>query len=129
MTPMRNVTAPDQTVWWNLDAVTADVLAKLRLRTGDVDEPRIRALVDVAGEIINDFIDADPDDPVDVTPTAAWQHAIRSLVRELYARRDIPVMAPGGSTRIDRADIDVDRARIDDILAGIGTRKQRWGVA
>lgn len=123
------VRPPDRTVWWDVNAVTADVLAKLRLRVGDVDEPRIRALVDVAGEIINDFIDADPHDRTDIEPTAAWQHAIRSLTRELYGRRDIPVMAPGGGTRMDRMDVDADRGRIDDILAGIRTRKQRWGVA
>lgn len=120
------VPPPDHTVWWNEDAITARVLGRLRLQSGDPDEDRIRDLVEVAGEMINDYLDRICEPAV---VTAGMRNALVALTVELYGRRDIPIMGAGGGTRIERVDTDIDESRLDTILASIGPRKARHGIA
>lgn len=119
------VPAPDQTVWWDAAAVAGDVLARLRLQSGDVDAERITGLVDVAGEMINDYLDLCDERPV--TPVRA--NAIRSLTVELYGRRDIPIIGVGGNRTVEQVLTDPDLTRIGEILASLGPKKERWGIA
>jgi len=120
-----HVTGPDQSVWWVTADVVGQVLADLRLKSDDVDAAKIARLVGVAGEMINDHLDRVH--PIG-SPTPAMGNALVALVRELYGRRDIPVMGAGGGTRVERADVDVDQGRIADILAALGPKKSRFGV-
>lgn len=122
---MVYVSPPDQTIWWDSAAVVGAVLNRLRLQDGDVDQPRITELVDVAGEMINDYLDQCSDR----RPTAARKNAIVALTVELYGRREVPIMGAGGGTRLERVDTDVQNDRIADILATLGPRKERFGVA
>lgn len=119
------VTPPDQTVWWDRDAVASLVLGRLRLQPGDVEEMRITRLVDVAGEMINDYLDQRCDRPA----TPGRENALIALTMELYGRRDIPVMGAGGGTRIERVDTGVDQARLDEILSSLAPKRERWGLA
>lgn len=122
----RCVPPPDQTVWWDNAAVTASALERLRLTDTDPDAARIAGLVDVAGEMINDYLDRRCPPAV---VTAAMTNAVVALTVELYAQRDIPVMGAGGGTRIERVDTDIDETRIEAILTAIAPKKSRLGLA
>lgn len=114
--------APDQTVWWNSTLVTASVIAELRLQSGDVDEGRITTLVDVAGEMINDYLDREC--PMSA-PTPSMVNALVALTCELYGR-DVPVYVNGARAEQPGG---VDPAAVAVIRAAMLPKKQRFGVA
>ena len=84
---MSDVPPPDPSVWWDVDETTADALAILRLSGTDVDAARIRTLVPVAGQLINQFLDS-PDPPT-VMPDPVVQAHTYTVV-ELYRQKDSP---------------------------------------
>jgi hypothetical protein len=85
------VTAPDVSVWWDVDVVAAAALAQLRLTDGDVDASRVADAVDPAGQSINQYLDRDPADAYDPTTAPAQvQDAVVQVTVELYRRKDAP---------------------------------------
>lgn len=138
-TSWYTVCPPAQGDWYDLDTVVADVLARLRLQTTDVDEPRIRSLVAVAAMQINDELDrrypmtaasgidsTDLDEDLDVTEplltnvTPTILEALSRLVIELYRR---------GRTDT-QGNIVVEVGAAIDVVAGdISPHKSRFGIA
>ena len=54
---MTDVAPPATDEWWDTVLTKAAVLHQLRLREGDVDEDRVEALIPVAGQLINVYLD------------------------------------------------------------------------
>lgn len=70
-------------MWYDLDATVAAVLAILRLAGGDVDEPRIKALVPAAADAIERRSDrVTPMPHTSVTPML--QEALQIVTLEMY---------------------------------------------
>lgn len=122
MTTYWTTDAPDQTVWWNRPAVATAVLAKLRLQSSDVDAASIEALVDVAGEMINDYLDRVHPDPAS---SLARDNALVELTAELYGN-DVPTFING--VRVAQPP-GVDPGAVASIMAALRPQKQRFGVA
>jgi sulfur carrier protein ThiS len=122
------VTAPDQTVWWDVDVTVADVLEQLRLTSGDVDVDRITELVPAAGYAINTYLDRTEPLPAAPLTPAAVQAALDQIVVELYRRKDAGV---GNPTDYTVAAV-VARFAGGDVLADVRAQlqpfKQRWGI-
>lgn len=136
---MPHIAPPAQGEWYDLDTVVADVLARLRLGSVDVDEPRIRGLVAVAAMHINDELDRvypmtaasgidteDLDEDLDVTEPLATNvtptilEALSRLTIELYRR---------GRTDVQGNVVVELGAAIDVIVDDIRPHKSRWGWA
>lgn len=117
--------APATGVWYDLDVTVAAVLAVLRLTASDVDAERIRALVPVAGQLIDTRLDRQ----VALTSPAPLPVlvALENLTVELYRRKDAPfgvlnAWSPDAfAIRIGRDQM----AGIDSLLAGY---RRRWGI-
>jgi hypothetical protein len=90
------VAAPDVSVWWDAATVTAAALAQLRLTDGDVDAGRVVSAVDPAGQLINQYLDRDPADPLPDPPSPQLDDAIVQVVVELYRRKDAPATSLDG---------------------------------
>lgn len=91
------VTQPDASVWWDPALVVADVLARLRLGDVDVDADWIAALVDPAGQALNQRLDRDPADALTVATAPPQLHeAIVRVVIELYRDKDAPPSSVDG---------------------------------
>lgn len=116
-------TPPDQSVWWDVDAIVPVVLGRLRLRPGDVDQGYIAGLVAAAGEMINDFLDQ-----CQATPTTALRdRTLVALTIELY--QPDAALSSQAARNADTTIRRVDQAAIDEILHGVLAQKQRFGVA
>lgn len=130
------VTPPAQGDWYDLEAITNDVLARLRLRQADVDRDRVKQLVLVAAAQINlrldraypmtpiDATDEDPDDPqpLPTNVTADILDALRNTTIELYLRRG-PV--PKDAVTVGEVVSALDAAA-PDLEEG---HRSRWGLA
>lgn len=126
-------TPPAQGEWFDLQAITDEVLGRLRLRSADVDRSRVEQLVPVAAQQINIRLDraypmtplgtVDDDDvllPTNVTEDIL--DALRNVTVELYLRRG-PVPANAVSVGEVVAAID---AAAPDLEEG---HRSRWGLA
>ena len=120
------VTAPDVSVWWDAATVTAAALAQLRLVDGDVDAGRVDSAVDPAGQIINNFLDRDPADPLPTPPPEPVEQAHVTVVINLYRNKDAP---PSG---LDGAILGAWTPTFFDPLAGVRSTlapyRRRYGV-
>lgn len=128
---VSDIAPPLQTEWWDTPTTVAAVLARLRLRPGDVDEPRITAAVAEAGEMINDHLDRElVDDEVEAPPTAVMQGALERLTVELVGRRPL-TSGTGGVLRTQQVELDTqpDSMQLHDLLVSLLPLKERWGVA
>ena len=116
------VTPPDQTVWWDEAAVTAQALAQLRLTAGDVDAARVGGFVAVAGELLNTRMDRDAPPPIPAP--ASWTAAIVDVTVQLYLGKDSPPADVDLAVAVGYAPQD-PLAPSKPMMAG---SKQRWGV-
>lgn len=112
---MSDVAAPLQTEWWDLDATLESVLHTLRLASADVDEPKLRYLVPIAGFQINERLDRTEE--LSEEEAGSLQHALEQLTIALYrpAERDA-----SDGTFINP---------IDTVVGQIMPARERWGVA
>jgi hypothetical protein len=108
------VTPPGSAVWYDLPAVTADVLAILRLTDADVDAERIETLVPAAAILIDQFLDR-PEAVPGPPPSPPITQALNQLTIEMYRRKDVP--------------FDTVTHILGPIRSEILHAKQRWGVA
>lgn len=134
-----SVCPPAQGVWYDLDTVVADVLARLRLPLTDVDEPRIRGLVAVAAMQINNELDRrypmtaasgidteDLDEDLDVTEALATN--VTPTILEALSRLTIELYRRGRSDTQGNFPVEFG-APIEVVLADISPHKSRWGIA
>ena len=136
------VPAPDATEWWDVTSITGDALAILRLSGTDVDAARIEALVPVAGQLVNQFLDLEGPmlivaDPVvqAVTYTTVWLYRQKDsppagaddfgLSHRLCAGR--PVATGAGDARPVPAALGDRMTMLDTNLFG-AAREQLWTV-
>ena len=115
---MTDVAPPATDEWWDTVLTKAAVLHQLRLREGDVDEDRVEALIPVAGQLINVYLDRPAVSPGWPVPVQL-QPAIEKETIRLY------------DSRLSTQDV-VNYGAVDPLsetaatLAGL---KRRWGVA
>ena len=116
---MSDVSPPATGEWYDVDATVESCLAQLRLQGGDIDEPRLRAIVPGAAYKVDVKIDAVMvlDGP---PPDPEIQHALEQLTLLRY-RQLVPGVIMGTFPVVD----DEDHL-LDTLLVG---RKVRYGVA
>ena len=122
---MSDVTVPpsDTSVWWDVDGTTGDVLAILRLSDVDVDAARIRALVPVAGQLINQFLAATVA-PAGTMPDPVV-HALTYATVELYRQKDSP---PAGADDFGLSPGYVPADPLQPVRAMLAPYRSRFGV-
>lgn len=133
------VSPPAQGDWYDLDTVVADVLARLRLQSTDVDEPRIRALVPAAAVQINDELDrvwamtpagtvdtADVDEDLDVTELLETN--VTPDILDALSRLTIEMFRRGRSDRDGNFPVEIGSA-LDVVVGDLSTHKSRFGIA
>ena len=120
------------TVWYDLEATNAAVLATLRLQGGDVDAGRIADAIPRAAATIEqqqDRVDPIPGPP----PHPLMQGALEAATIALYHRDAVVATIGGGVSTLgvpaDRfdplADVYVELISVPEAEGG----KQQWGVA
>lgn len=135
----HTVPPPAQGDWYVLADVVADVLARLRLFAGDVDETRIQALVPVAAMHINDELDrefamtpagtvdtTDVDEDLDVTELLETN--VTPTILEALSRLTIELYRRGRADAAGNVLVEVGAA-IDAVVDDIAPHKSRWGLA
>lgn len=105
---------PATAVWYDVDVVTAEVLAILRLTEQDVDVERIVTLVPVAAMYIDNFVDR-PEAIVGPPPPPLVAEAHRTATIILYRHKDAP--------------FDTLEDALAPVRVLVGPYKQRTGVA
>lgn len=113
---------PAQGVWWDARVVGDDVMRRLRLRTTDLDRPRVDAAVAEAGELINDRLDRVNDLAVDDAPPALLNE-LREVAVEVYLRRNVSTDGVVGDILAGISPVDVAAPDLDY------AHKSRWGIA
>ena len=119
---MTDVAPPDASVWWDVDQTTADALAILRLTGTDVDAARIRALVPVAGQLVNQFLDATEPD---VSMPAPVAQALTYATVELYRQKDSP---PATADDFGLSPGYVPADPLQPVRAMLAPYRRRWGI-
>jgi hypothetical protein len=84
------VVPPDIAVWYDLEATTDAVLARLRLTEADVDTEQIKQIIPAAGVLIDEFLDR-VDAIVGPPPPAPIQYVLITQVDRMYRAKDIPI--------------------------------------
>ena len=120
---MTCVPPPDTTAWWDVDTATGDALAILRLSGTDVDAARVRALVPVAGHLINQFLDT-PDPPM-VAPADPVFQALTYATVELYRQKDSPP-STGDDFGLSPGYVPADP--LQPVRAMLAPYRRRWGI-
>lgn len=105
--------APPAVNTWDLPAIVADALEVLRLRDGDVDQPRVEACAATATELLDARLDRV--ETFDAGAVAHLHHAAVQVTVDLY-----PFQRPMSDLELDA----VVAARPLYLPA-----KQRWGIA
>jgi hypothetical protein len=121
------VTPPDTTAWWDVATVTTEALKILRLTATDVDASRITALVPVAGQLVNQFLDVETPTPPDVLPAppAPVTQALVYAVVELYRQKDSP---PSTADDFGLSPGYVPADPLQPVRAMLAPFRRRWGV-
>lgn len=116
---------PDASVWWDVDEITAAALAILRLQSTDVDAGRVRSLVPVVGQAINNRLDAwETAWPTPPPPEPVNQALIYGVV-ELYRSKDSPPTIADDFT-LATGYLPVDPLR--PVATLLAPYRRRWGV-
>ena len=105
---------PATAVWYDLDTVTAEVLAILRLTDVDVDAERIATLVPVAAAYIDMEVDR-PEAILGPPPPPLVAEGLRTATIVLYRHKD--------------AQFDTLHDALAPVRMLVGPYKQRTGVA
>lgn len=113
---------PAQGEWWTARPVGDDVMRRLRLRTTDLDRPRVDDAVRTAGELINDRLDRVNDLTADDAPPALFD-ALREIAVEVYLRRGVTSDGVIGGILDGLSPVDVAAPDLDY------AHKSRWGIA
>ena len=116
------VPGPNQSVWWDVAEIVAEVKRELRLRPlpdPDLDDARWADLVDVAGGMINTHLDRV--NPAQSPVPSGWTMALIKLVIEL------------GNSGVTMSDGTVASYTSDDpmqaVIPLLRGSKSRFGVA
>ena len=105
---------PATAVWYDLEAVTGEVLAILRLTDVDVDAERIDTLVPVAAAYIDNYVDR-PEAIFGPPPPALVAEGLRVGTIVLYRHKD--------------AQFDTLHDALAPVRVLVDPYKQRMGVA
>jgi hypothetical protein len=121
---MSDVAAPVANVW-DLNEITAQALAVLRLGPGDVDVARIEEAALIATVRLDGYLDA-----VEAVDTTALPDLVQGAVElniEVYRTKD----APWGvldAWSADTIPMRISSDRLRSIRSLVIPRKQRWGI-
>jgi hypothetical protein len=121
---MSDVAAPVANVW-DLNEITAQALAVLRLGPGDVDVARIEEAALIATVRLDGYLDA-----VEAVDTTALPDLVQGAVElniEVYRTKD----APWGvldAWSADTIPVRISSDRLRSIRSLVIPRKQRWGI-
>ncbi|HET9665680.1 MAG TPA: hypothetical protein VFP09_02945 [Desertimonas sp.] len=117
------VVPPDASEWWDVPSTTGDALAILRLTDVDVDAARIAALVPVAGQLINQFLDQPSPGAVIADPVV---QALTYAVVELYRQKDSP---PSTADDFGLSPGHVPADPLQPVRAMLAPYRRRWGLS
>jgi hypothetical protein len=123
------VAPPLQDTWWVPADVLADVLATLRLSSGDVDESRLEALIPAAAAMINAYLDRPTGDGLAPWEEAIAVPALEQVTIELYRTKDT---AAGSPSDYSAAALMSRWAAVDplgNVRSHLQPLKRRWGLA
>ena len=111
-------------MWFDLDETVAAVLAILRLAGGDIDEPRLQALVPTAADAIEKRSDR-----IDPMPTTAdepmLQEALQIVTLEMYRQPATTAQLVGLNAAVAEGAFDP----ISPAASLIQPFHQNWAVA
>ena len=119
-----SVTPPVANVW-DVNDITAQALAVLRMDDTDVDAGRVADAADVATVRLDAYLDAV--DPIDTTTMPDVTQAAVELTIEVYRTKD----APWGvldAWSADTVPVRISSDRLRSIRSLVIPRKQRFGV-